>query len=174
MEKMKKQNTFAHEKRKRICAMTEIRQSLASDAAATTATVAATIDFTRRRKLVELRLEGTILGEHTGALSDFLRNLSHFPGNRWTLQLENLDVMSMRALKVLVKFANIIRRRGHEIEIVGIQPGVLAMLMDLGLHTLFDWKRLNRQFNFSRVEALDELSANIFPEEMLEEKVYAY
>ncbi|MGH7450697.1 MAG: STAS domain-containing protein [bacterium] len=154
--------------------MTEIKKSLASDVAATTATVAATIDFTHRRKLVELRLEGTILGEHTDALGDFLKNLSYFAGNRWTLQLENLDVMSMRALKVLVKFVNVIRRRGHEVEIVGIQAGMLAMLMDLGLHGLFAWKRLNRQYNFSRVEALDELSANIFPEEVLEEKVYAF
>ena len=153
--------------------MTEIEKSLASDAVATTATVAATIDFTHRRKLVELRLEGTILSEHTGVLGDFLRNLGYFPGNRWTLQLENLDVMSLRALKVLVKFVNVIRRRGHEVEIVSIQAGMLAMLMDLGLHGLFAWKRLNRQYNFSHVEALDELSANIFPDEVLEEKVYA-
>jgi anti-anti-sigma regulatory factor len=154
--------------------MTEIKKSLASDAAATTATVAAIIDFTRRRKLVELRLEGTILGEHSDALRDFLRNLGYFPGNRWTLQLENLDVLSMRALKVLVKFVNVIRRRGHEVEIVGIQAGMLAMLMDLGLHGLFAWKRLNRQYNFSRVEALDELSMNIFSEETLAENAYSF
>lgn len=154
--------------------MTEIKRALASDAVATTATVAATIDFTRRRKLVELRLEGTILGEHADALRDFLRNLSHFPGNRWTLQLENLDVMSMRALRVLIKFVNVVRQRGHQVEIVSIQTGMLAMLMDLGLHALFDWKRLNRQYNFSRVDALDELSMNIFPEEEPEEKAYAF
>lgn len=154
--------------------MTEIKKSLASDAAATTATVAATIDFTRRRKLVELRLEGTILGEHTDALGDFLKNLGYFAGNRWTLQLENLDVMSMRALKALVKFVNVVRRRGHEVEIVGIQAGMLAMLMDLGLHGLFAWQRLSRQYNFSHVEALDELSVNIFPEEEPEEKVHAF
>jgi anti-anti-sigma factor len=154
--------------------MTEIKKSLASDAVAATATVAATIDFTHRRKLVELRLEGTILGEHCAALRDFLKNLSYFPGNRWTLQLENLDVMSMRALKVLVKFVNIIHQRGHEIEIVGIQAGMRAMLMDLGLHGLFSWKRLNRQYNFLHVEALDELSTNTFPEEVLEEEVYAF
>jgi len=154
--------------------MTEIKKSLASDTAKTTATVAATLNFTHRRKLVELRLEGTILGEHTEALRDFLRNLSYFPGNRWMLQLENLDVMSMRALKVLVKFANIIRRRGYKVEIAGIQPGMLAMLMDLGLHGLFAWKAVNRQHNFSRVEALDELSTNIFSEEAREEKVYAF
>ncbi|MGH7594920.1 MAG: STAS domain-containing protein [bacterium] len=156
--------------------MTEIKKSLASDTAITTATVAATIDFTHRRKLVELRLEGTILGEHSDALRDFLRNLSYFPGNRWALQLENLDVMSLRALKVLLNFVKIIRRRGHEIEVVGIQAGMLAMLMDLGLHGLFAWKRLSRQYNFSHVEALDELSANIFPEEVEvpEERVYAF
>jgi anti-anti-sigma factor len=155
--------------------MTEIKKSLASDTAKTTAMVAATLDFNRRTKLVALRLEGTILSEHTGALRDFLRNLSYFRGTRWTLQLKNLEVMSMRALKVLVKFVNVIRRRGYEVQVTSIQPGMLAVLMDLGLHELFAWQRLNRQYNFSRTEALDELPANTFPEEeVLEEKVYAF
>ncbi len=147
--------------------MTEIKKFLASDTAKTTATVAATLNFTRRKKRVELRLEGTILGEHTEALRDFLKNLSYFPGNRWTLQLENLEVMSMRALKVLVKFVNIIRQRGYEVEIVSIQPGMHAILMDLGLHDLFVWKAVKRQYNFSRVEATDKLSANVFSEATL-------
>jgi anti-anti-sigma factor len=153
--------------------MTEIKKSLNSDTAKTTATVAATLNFTRRKKHVTLRLEGTILGEHTEALRDFLRNLSYFAGNRWTLQLENLDVMSMRALKVLIKFANVIRRRGYQVEIASIQPAMLAILMDLGLHDRFAWKAVKRQYNFSRVEALDELSASAFCEEMPDEKVYA-
>jgi anti-anti-sigma factor len=154
--------------------MTEMKKSLNSDTAKTTATVAATLNFTRRKKHVELRLEGTILGEHTAALRDFLRNLSYFAGNRWTLQLENLDVMSMRALRELVKFVNVIRRRGYQVEIASIQPAMLAILMDLGLHGLFTWKRLKRQYNFSRVEALDELSANTFAGEIAVENVYSF
>lgn len=125
--------------------MTEIKKSLNSDNATTTATVAATLNFTRRQKLVTLRLEGTILSEHTEALRDFLQNLSYFPGNKWTLQLENLAVISMRGLRVLAKFANIIRQRGYEIEITSIRPAMLATLMDLGLHELFDWETLERK-----------------------------
>ncbi|MCG3120447.1 MAG: hypothetical protein ALAOOOJD_03164 [bacterium] len=125
--------------------MTEIKKALNSDNATTTATVAATLNFTRRQKLVTLRLEGTILSEHTEALRDFLLNLSYFPGNKWTLQLENLAVISLRGLRVLAKFANVIRQRGYEIEITSIRPAMLATLMDLGLHELFDWETLERK-----------------------------
>ena len=163
-----------HQQRERYPAMTEIKKSLASDTAKTTAIVAATLNFNRHRKLVELRLEGTILSEHTAALRDFLRNLSYFPGTQWTLQLENLEVMSMRALRVLLKFVNVIHRRGYEVQVTSIQPGMLAVLMDLGLHELFVWKAAKRQHNFSRVEALDELSTNTFAEATPAENVYAF
>ncbi len=149
--------------------MTEIKKSLNSG----TATVGATLNFSRRKKHVTLRLEGTILSEHTESLRDFLRNLSYFAGNQWTLNLENLEVMSMRALKVLVQFVNIIRRRGYEVEIVSIQPAMLAILMDLGLHSLFTWKAVKRQHNVSRAEAPGNLSANPFYEELAAEKLYA-
>jgi anti-anti-sigma regulatory factor len=125
--------------------MTEIKKSLGSDNATTTATVAATLEFTPRKKLVTLRLEGTILGEHTAALRDFLRNLSYFPGNKWTLELENLAVISMRALKVLVQFAKIVRRRGYDVEIANIQASVLAAFLDSGIHEHFNWEAVERQ-----------------------------
>ncbi|GEM_PF-3382737 len=120
--------------------MIEIRKSLASDNAMLMATVAATLNFSRRAKHVNLRLEGTILSEHTGALRDFLQNLSYFRGTKWTLELENLDVISMRALKVLVKFAKIIRKRGYDVEAVNIQASVLAAFLDSGIHEHFNWE----------------------------------
>jgi len=125
--------------------MTEIKKSLNSDNAATTATVAATIDFNRGRKSVTLRLEGTILSEHTEALRDFLQNLSYFPGNKWTLELENLLVISMRGLRVLAKFAKVIRRRGYEVAIANIRSAMLATFLDMGMHELFGWEAVKRQ-----------------------------
>jgi len=143
--------------------MTEIKKSLSSDNAATTATVTATLDFTHRKKLVMLRLEGTILSERTEALRDFLQNLSYFPGTRWTLQLENLDVISMRGLRVLAKFARVIRRRGYEIEITSIRPAILATFLDTGLQELFNWEALKRRPRFNpRAESRRESPQMIY------------
>ena len=44
--------------------------------------VTAIIDFNRRRKRTEVRLEGAILGEHVEALRDFLKNVTYFPGKQ--------------------------------------------------------------------------------------------
>lgn len=125
--------------------MTEIKKALASDNAMQMATVAATLHFTPRSKHVNLRLEGTILGEHTKSLRDFLQNLSYFQGTKWTLELENLDVISMRALKVLVTFAKIIRRRGYDVIVTNIQASVLAAFLDSGIHEHFNWDVIERQ-----------------------------
>lgn len=129
--------------------MTEIKKSLSRSNATTTAVVAVRLDFTHRQKLVALRLEGTILSEHTAALRDFLQNVGYFPGNKWTLQLENLDVISMRGLQVLAKFARVIRRRGAEIEITNINPAILATFADTGFQKLFNWNALPRQSRFN-------------------------
>lgn len=131
--------------------MTEIKKFLACDTATTTATLAVTLHFTRRRKLVEVRLEGTMLSEHADALRDFLKNLTYFPGERWTLQLENLEVISLRALRALVKFAHVLRRRGYAVEIMSIRSAVLATLLDLNLHEYFAWTTLERRSNPSTV-----------------------
>ena len=138
--------------------MTEIKKSLASDSATLMATVAATLNFTRRVKHVELRLEGSILREHTASLREFLQNLSYFHGTKWTLELENLDVISMRALKVLVKFAQVIRRRGYEVEVTSIQPSMLATFLDLGVHESFSWQTVTRQAQPAEAAPLRHLS----------------
>ena len=119
--------------------MEEIKQFLASDNIATTATVI--LDFNRRWKRVEVRLEGTILSEHLNALRDFLKNVTDFPGNQWTLQLEDLEVISLRGLRVLLKFAKVIRQRGYEVEMKSLQPSLLATLLELNLCEYFAWKK---------------------------------
>jgi anti-anti-sigma regulatory factor len=125
--------------------MTEIKKSLNSDGATTTATITATLDFTRRRKWVTLRLEGTILSEHVAALRDFLRNLSSFAGTKWTLDPENLAVISVRGLRILAKFARVIQRRGFQVEVTSVRPAMYAMLCDMGMGELFNWESLKRQ-----------------------------
>lgn len=125
--------------------MTEIKKSLAGDTVTSTASIAVTLDFTRRQKLVAVRLEGVILNEHVPALRDFLENVTYFPGNKWTLQLEHLEVMSVRALRVLAKFARVIRRHGYAVEIAGIRSTMLATLLDLNLYKHFAWDAFKRR-----------------------------
>jgi len=152
--------------------MTEIKKSLAGESATLMATVAATLNFSRRVKRVEVRLEGSILSEHTETLRDFLQNLCYFHGTKWTLDLENLEVISLRASKVLVKFAKVIRQRGCELEITSIQPAMLATFLDLGVQKHFAWEFLKRHTKpstrFSKRELSEFASEDeVFAEEML-------
>ncbi len=152
--------------------MTEIKKSLAGENATPLATAAATLNFNRRVKHVEIRLEGSIFIEHTETLRDFLQNLCYFRGTKWTLDLENLEVISLRASKVLVKFAKVIRRRGYEIEISSIKPAMLATFLDLGMQKHFAWESIKRQTKPSARFSKRNLSefANedqMFVEEML-------
>jgi anti-anti-sigma regulatory factor len=134
-----------HQELRKDIVMTEIKKSLAGESATLIATAAATLNFNRRAKHVEVRLEGSIFSEHTETLRDFLQNLCYFRGTKWTLDLENLEVISLRASKVLVKFAQVIRRRGYEIEITSIKPAMLATFLDLGMQKHFVWESLKRR-----------------------------
>lgn len=125
--------------------MMEIKKNLKGDSGTATATVAAMLDFGRRRKIVEVRLAGTVLGGHTPALRDFLKNLSYFPGNKWVMHLENLQTISLRGLRALVTFARVIRRRGYIVEITGIQAAVHITMRDLNLCKDFAWDMINDQ-----------------------------
>ena len=114
--------------------------SLASDTAAPTAAVI--LDFNSRHKLVEVRLAGAIiLGEHLAALRDFLKNVTYFPGNKWALQLEKVNVISLRGLRVLIKFAKIIRQRGYAVEMKSIHPALHDTLLAFKWCGYFVWRR---------------------------------
>ncbi len=151
--------------------MTEIKKSLASDNATQMATVAATLNFTPRTKQVNLRLEGTILSEHTKALRDFLQNLSYFQGTQWTVELGNLDVISMRALKVLVTFAKVIRKRGYDVVVTNIQASVLAAFLDSGIHEHFNWEVIERQTQRPKAVAIRRLPALAYESELYAEEM---
>lgn len=119
--------------------------------------VTAIIDFNRRWKWVEVNLEGTILDEHITALRDFLQNVSYFPGKQWALQLEDLEVISLQALRVLLKFAKVIRQRGHEVQIKSIQASVLVPPCGkLNVREYFAWKNINRVNSLSKTPNQEE------------------
>jgi len=118
--------------------------------------VIAIIDFNRRRKWVEVILEGTIFDEHITALRDFLQNVSYFPGKQWALQLEDLEAISVRGLRVLLKFAKVIRQRGYEVQIKSIQASVLAVMLELNVCEHFAWKNINRVNSLSKTPNQEE------------------
>lgn len=128
---------------KRYSTPTIVKKKLAGEADLPSATVV--FDFSTNRKFVEVFLEGTILGEHVTPLRDFLIDVSSFPGNHWTLQLEDLEVISLRGLRVLVKFAQALRQRGFEVKITSIRAAVLATMLELNLCEYFAWPNHQKQ-----------------------------
>lgn len=130
-------NSKAKPLRKRYSTPTTVRKKLAGEAESPSAKVV--FDFSINRKFVEVFLEGTILDEHVTPLRDFLIEVSSFPGNHWTLQLEDLEVISLRGLGVLVKFAQALRQRGFEVKITSIRAAVLATMLELKLCEYFAW-----------------------------------
>lgn len=82
-----------------------------------------------------LALEGVFFLESVAALKSFLGDIKDLHVDRWILQLDKLEVMSQRGLRVLAKFVRWIRQRGGEVEISGIQPAVRAQLKAMPLLT---------------------------------------
>jgi hypothetical protein len=85
------------------------------------------------QKTVDIMLKGVIAGASTTALHKFLKAVSLFPGNRWTLQMQDLKIISERGIRKLLQFAAIIRQRGFALEIQGIHRNVYANLQELKL-----------------------------------------
>lgn len=100
----------------------------------------AVLYFHRQERVVKLKLEGTILGKQVKALRDFLKNVMEIPGNKWTLQLDHVNEISLEGLRVLARFAKEIQRRGHELVVTNIQPELLATFRELNLRENFSWK----------------------------------
>ena len=101
----------------------------------------AVLDFNRRGNQVKLKLEGAIPNDQADALRDFLKTVVDVPGNRWTLQLEEVAEVCHRGLHELVAFARAIRRRGQQVEIITIQPHLRSALLELDTGSHFSWKK---------------------------------
>ena len=97
--------------------------------------------FNRNTNCVELEISGAILGENTDEFRNFISEISHYPGDVWRLHLQNLKILSTRGFRALVKLAKTVRKRGHRIEIMSIDPIVFYLLRE---------NRLDKYFSFGQ------------------------
>jgi anti-anti-sigma regulatory factor len=101
----------------------------------------AILDFTRRQKTVRLKLEGSIRSKQVSVLRGFLKTIVDVPGNKWMLQLGEVDAINRQGLEALARFAKQIRERGHVVRITSIQRPLLTALSELNLLSYFDLKK---------------------------------
>jgi len=97
------------------------------------------LEFEGEKKSVNIRLQGAIAGMSSENLEQFLKEISSFPANRWTLEMQDLKVLSGLGVRKLVRFAKYLRRRGFELEVRGVHRNVYAILQDANSVQQFAW-----------------------------------
>lgn len=97
------------------------------------------LELDGEQKTVNITLRGTIAGDSARALLDFLKAVSNFIGTRWTLQMQDLRVLSLQGMRHLVCFAKIMRKRGYAVQVRGIHRNVYSVLLEAGHHRVFAW-----------------------------------
>ena len=88
---------------------------------------------------VNITLKGVICGTSADSLAEFLRNASAFVGNKWSLQMSELLVLSGRGMKGLVRFAHHMRERGCVVEVRGVNRNLYSTMKELELAQAFAW-----------------------------------
>ena len=88
-------------------------------------------------KVVSITLQGTIVGESAGSLLDFLKAVSHFIADRWTLHMKELKILSAQGIRHLMQFSTMLRQKGIALEVMDIHPNVDATLQALKLDRTF-------------------------------------
>lgn len=97
------------------------------------------LDLYGKEKRVNITLRGAIAGDSANTLLDFLKAVSAFVATRWTLQMQDLKILSVQGTRSLVRFAKIMRKRGHAVEVRGIHRNVYATLRESGQEQAFAW-----------------------------------
>ncbi len=97
------------------------------------------LDLYGKDKSVNITLRGAIAGDSAATLLDFLKAVSSFFGTRWTLQMQDLRILSVQGMRYLVRFAKVMRKRGCAVEVRGIHRNVYATLLEAGHHQDFAW-----------------------------------
>lgn len=88
---------------------------------------------------VNITLKGVICGTSADSLSEFLRNASALVGNKWSLQMSELLVLSGRGMKGLARFAHHMRARGCVVEVRGVNRNLYSTMKELKLAQAFAW-----------------------------------
>lgn len=102
-------------------------------------TATAEIAVRGNRGRIRIALAGVIASESVPVLLQFLRDVSCFRATRWSIQMKDLSVISSRGLRVLLKFAHILRQRGFGLQVVGVHPHVLMTMRELDMMNAFVW-----------------------------------
>jgi anti-anti-sigma factor len=110
-----------------------------SEKAGVNPVAAVEVDVRGKDKFVNIHLKGAIAGENAVTLFEFLKAVSLFVGTRWTLQMKDLNILSMQGLQHLVQFAQILRARGYRLEVLGVHRNVYTTLQDLKAVHAFAW-----------------------------------
>lgn len=90
-------------------------------------------------KTVNITLRGVIAGDSAHTLLDFLKAVSSFFGTRWTLQMQDLKILSVQGTRHLVRFAKLMRKRGCALEVHGVHQNVYTTLREGGYDRVFAW-----------------------------------
>ena len=93
----------------------------------------------RYQRGINIVLQGAILAAETEMLRQYIKEISKLSCKIWTLQMKDLEIIDMRSLGILVRFARQLRKRGYGLMIIGIHPNVHAILKDLHLDQVFEW-----------------------------------
>ena len=88
---------------------------------------------------VNITLKGVICGTSADSLSEFLHNAAAVVGNKWSLQMSELLVLSGRGMKGLARFANHMRERGCVVEVRGVNRNLYSTMKELKLAQAFAW-----------------------------------
>lgn len=117
-----------------------IQQSLrTAQATGRVANISARVHFFAATTNVVLTLEGTLIGSRTKNLNHALKGILRLKPQHCVLRMSNLKVMSVRGVRTLVKFAEIMHARGVRVEIEGINPAMLFILREMQVDHLFSW-----------------------------------
>jgi len=97
------------------------------------------MEFKEGERRVNITLKGVICGASADSLSEFLRNASALVGNKWSLQMSELLVLSGRGMKGLARFAHHMRQRGCVVEVRGVNRNLYSTMKELKLAQAFAW-----------------------------------
>ncbi len=87
---------------------------------------------------MQVNIEGTVVGQDIKRMSRFLRNLLTVPVESWKLQFEHLDALSLRGIRIILKFVQALKRQGKHVEIIGASPMFVLLVNEMNLQHWFE------------------------------------
>ena len=90
-------------------------------------------------RCVNITLNGVICGTSVDNLVQFLKGVSNLVGNKWSLQMKDVRMLSARGRSILVRFAEQQRRRGFRVEVHGVNQNLYSAFKESKMARAFAW-----------------------------------